>query len=76
METIKVTGCTDCPFCHVEWNPDSMGRDTYLSCNLIRHGKESYVNNGIAAYDSYDEKQASIVTPEWCPLTEIQITKL
>lgn len=76
METIKVTGCIGCPFLQTEWNPDSVGSDTLLSCNLYGFGSVEYKDNIIACYDSYDDNQDPIVTPEWCPLTEIQITKL
>lgn len=76
METIKVTGCTDCPFCQVEWYPDSVGNDMLLSCGLVKYVKDGFQEFMIACYDSYEEEQEPIETPEWCPLTEIQITKL
>ena len=76
MIKIEVTGCLDCPFCQVEQNFDAVGWDTLLSCNLVPHVREAYISRHIVSYDSYDEKQEPIETPEWCPLTEIQITKI
>jgi hypothetical protein len=75
MEVIKVTGCTDCPFCQIEWSPDSIGFDTTLSCGLYGFGKTAYMDNIIDVLDSYAEEKKLPKTPKWCPLTEIQITK-
>lgn len=37
MNSIDVTGCLDCPFCIVDFDPDIGVNDTIYFCGLYKH---------------------------------------
>lgn len=77
---IEVKDCNNCPFCVVDFDPDCMGYDTLLQCNLAKF-KGNFTNNIIVTYDSWDEENMpEFKTPSWCPLKdgniEIQLEEI
>ena len=72
MEEILVNNCGNCPFCHINFDPDSMGFDTIEYCLLAQFKQQDeYI---IDVYDSnersmndylYDDNEEVIgVNPE------------
>ena len=67
-KVIECKGCLDCPFRYDDYNPDSMGKDTVVVCNLAHHLElPLYL---VVSYDSWqeDDVEFKIDTPMWCPL--------
>ena len=53
---INIKYCNDCPFCITDWDPDAVGYDTFVYCQLLRALSETgRVDDFIAVYDSYKE---------------------
>ena len=64
MKEIKVTDCSDCPFCQLDmWA---------INWECWYPGWE---RNGGASDRTICDAEGSMDTPEWCPLTELKITK-
>ena len=67
-KVIECKGYLDCPFRYDDYDPDSMGKDTLVVCNLAHHLElPLYL---VVLYDSWqeDDVEFKIDTPCWCPL--------
>jgi hypothetical protein len=54
MEDILVKNCGNCPFCYVDFDPDSMGFDTLEYCLLSQFKQQDeYI---IDVYDSHERQ--------------------
>ena len=72
---IKVTGCKDCPFKVLDINDECVGADSLEYCQLKRKLSPGEPSK-IRVYDSwYEDNIPELVTPDWCPLTELRIIK-
>lgn len=63
---MKIKDCSECPFRVDDWNPDSNGYDMYVFCNLAKH--LNLPQYRIKSYDSWNEEEQVITTPDFCPL--------
>lgn len=71
---MKVKDCNNCPFCVIDFDPDYVGDDTLLYCNLVKF-KGNFTNNLITTYNSWNEENIpEMKTPDFCPLKEGNIT--
>jgi hypothetical protein len=71
---ILVKTCNDCPMCVTDFNPDSMGADTVVRCNLQINKLPDY--NLLAVYNSYEEEDddpMELIIPDECILNNSQI---
>ena len=75
---IKVTSCNNCPFCILDYDGNTNGRDSLEYCQLKRflnRNIQEYFNTTLRVYDSWEEEPNDIDVPEWCPLNELNIIK-
>ena len=69
---MKISKCSQCPFCVAELDFDCLGMDTLEYCNLARvRNMESSV---LRAYDQHQRRKPKEVIPEWCPLRGESVT--
>lgn len=75
MICIKVKDCIDCPFHQYEYDDWSTGYDTFHRCMLA---VTLDMDVGfISMHDSKDaDDNSELITPNWCPLTELKIVKV
>jgi hypothetical protein len=77
MQTIKVTGCVDCPFHYTNYDDFAVGNDTLEICLLKqRMDTENKVNADyfIDCWDTKHSEDIVLKTPEWCPIKSEGVT--
>lgn len=74
---INVISCNNCPFCIKDWDPNAVGNDMYVFCNLMQFitDDQEQVNDIIDCFNTYKRSNWDVKTPDWCPLTELKIIK-
>lgn len=71
MKEISIRGCGECPFRYTNWDDFAVGNDTLEICTISMNlGFQKYF---IDCYDTKNEEEPELLTPDWCPLKQNSI---